>query len=288
MDTAYRAVGKALESGAERKSAASVEFDAAGDCQSPKGFELHGRPAGKLVVQPASFVGRSRFLQERNITVSTGDPRDVTPIPLFLSGNVRCRKCKSCRKYRARLWARRAHQEFNASQRTWFVTLTLRPDRAFQYFELAREHVFVGGSDLDTLNSDQQFAEWCRAIGKELTLMLKRLRKNTRSDIRYIFVYERHKSGTPHIHGLVHESPGSNPVVKRAIEGAWHDGFSSAKLVDKRAVGYVTKYLSKDATTRIRASVHYGERNAKDASHLSPVHVRKTKANTLKEPVSVE
>jgi hypothetical protein len=122
--------------------------------------------------------------------------------------------------------------------------------------------VWSGGTDLDTLDSAEQFAEWCRAIGKELQLTMKRLRKNTGGYVRYLFVFERHLSGTPHIHGLIHESPGSNAVVKRAIESSWHDGFSSCRLVDKAGIGYVTKYLAKDFRARLRASIRYGGWNA--------------------------
>jgi len=61
------------------------------------------------------------------------------------------------------------------------------------------------------------------------------------------------------MHVLVHEALGK--VTKRELEASWRSGFSHWRLVpvgDTRAAAYVTKYLTKSALTRVRASQRYG------------------------------
>ena len=49
-------------------------------------------------------------------------------------------------------------------------------------------------------------------------------------------------------------------MTKRILEDAWKLGFTSFKLVEPASstASYVTKYLTKSALARVRASVHYG------------------------------
>lgn len=95
-------------------------------------------------------------------------------------------------------------------------------------------------------------------ITKELTLWLKRVRKQSAASIRYLLVCEAHKSGLPHYHILVHQV-GEVPVLKKHLED-WPHGFTQWKLVNDltSTSGYVTKYLLKEARARLRASVRYG------------------------------
>jgi hypothetical protein len=70
-------------------------------------------------------------------------------------------------------------------------------------------------------------------------------------------VAERHKTGAPHLHVLVHEvSP--VPVRWADLSGCWHWGFSKWNPADAKAVGYVVKYLTKQVDARVRASLRYG------------------------------
>lgn len=79
-----------------------------------------------------------------------------------------------------------------------------------------------------------------------------------KAPFRFLAVFERHKDGFPHLHLLIHEQ--GQPLTKSAIQAEWRLGFSQCKLVDQgpKAAFYVAKYLGKDAATRIRASVRYG------------------------------
>ena len=242
----------ALDAGGRRKTATSFEWDVAGKCEKPVPVELVGRPSAPLIV-----VGRN-IANAKTVVVSPSKP-----VPLFIDLQVPCRKCGPCLKNRANYWRTRAASEIKISARTWFVTLTLRPDRTFYYLELMRHNALARGIDADREDSNSRFRRHCQEIGRELTMFLKRVRKNSRAKLRYCAVFEPHKSGDPHIHVLIHEVIGNNPVTKRVIQDAWHDGFSTCKLVnlgdEMKSAAYATKYITKDASTRIRASQRYGE-----------------------------
>ena len=125
-----------------------------------------------------------------------------------------------------------------------------------------------------TLSPQEQYRALCEAqihgasdakrrlstIKRWLTLALKRLRANTGARIRFLAVFENHKSQLPHLHVLIHEYSGT--VTARNIQACWPHGFSKAKLVQddnpRRAAFYVCKYLLKSSLTRVRASLRYG------------------------------
>lgn len=179
--------------------------------------------------------------------------------PVAQEMTVRCRKCPDCLRHRARLWAARAADEIKVSQRTWFATLTLRPDRALQARYAA--HARLDEPQGRCNDEGKLFAEMARFVAPELTLFLKRIRKNSSAKLRYLLVCEAHKSGIPHWHALIHEN-GSDPVTKRQLDEAWRWGFAKFKLIDgdeSTAPYYVSKYLSKSALTRVRASKSYGD-----------------------------
>lgn len=259
IERQYSTIGKLLEHGAKRTSAASFAFDAAGKCANPKYIEVRGAPSGAFGVVPVKFAddaGR-RVFHDKTIVVDG----PFSQGPLYLDGRVRCRKCGWCKQQRAKDWTLRASTEIKVSVRTWFATLTLRPDRAHYFLECARERRFRAGVDLDADKADERFRQWCHEIGKELQLFMKRVRKNSAADLRHLFVFEPHKSGYPHVHGFIHECSRENSVTKRTLEKAWHLGHSKFRLVQHdaaRPAYYITKYLTKDLSAKPRASVHYG------------------------------
>lgn len=110
-------------------------------------------------------------------------------------------------------------------------------------------------------NCDARFRAVTDQVYREVQKMWKRLRKAGAS-FTYITVFERHKSGLPHVHFLLHEQ--GEPVLKRTIQQQWPHGFSSVKLVSSKrgksleaACWYVAKYLSKSMLARVRASQRY-------------------------------
>lgn len=156
--------------------------------------------------------------------------------------------------------------------RTWFLTLTLRPEEHFRMATQARHRLAGSGVDFDRLSLDRQFEERHREVNREITLYLKRVRKESGRKFRYFLVAERHRSGLPHYHALVHETALDGPIRAATLKSQWRLGFSQCKLVaetgDGRAASYVAKYLSKDALARVRASAGYGQQHQKTASAI--------------------
>lgn len=174
--------------------------------------------------------------------------------------------CDCCRRLKAALWTARAEAEVTTGPRNWFGTLTLSPAMHYQIVTRCRVRLRSGGTDFDSLSESEQFAERMTEIGREVTLWLKRIRKESGATLKYLLVAEAHKSGLPHLHVLMHEQEGSVPVRYRTLSTQWKLGFSKFNLVDgKKAARYVCKYISKDAMARVRASLRYGQQAASTA-----------------------
>ena len=217
----------------------TVVWDVASNCLSPVVVEMHGRAS------------------EGNIKMT-----NVTPTcnrPNFAELTVPCRKCANCLRRKANNWRLRALSEFHSANRTWFSTLTVSPTSLIHLLSSCRVRLGRAGTDLEALSVQDQFLELEREGFAHVQKWLKRLRKNDpESAIRYLAVTERHKSGVPHWHVLLHET--AKPLsYDRSLKGSWRLGFDSYRLVsDARAAGYVTKYLAKSIEARVRASSRYG------------------------------
>ena len=185
-------------------------------------------------------------------------------------------------------WARRAIRAADqASGRTWFGTLTLNQDAPAEIDRRAR--LASPDPNADWWDDVRPASYFCRKRNKvvhvkghicdhrfglirdQLVLEMRRywarLRKaGHRFD--YFLVFERHKSGEPHMHVLVHEA--GDPIRKRVLQDNWALGFTNFKLVGsaKRQVApndaafYVAKYLSKSTQARQIASKGYGNKCA--------------------------
>lgn len=116
------------------------------------------------------------------------------------------------------------------------------------------------------LSSAQVFEELCREFGAELTLYLKRLRKNTKAKFRYLLVAEKHKSGLPHFHALIHEEE-EGGLLHAQLTSTWKLGFTKFKVVNAvQTAWYVAKYLAKSSEARVRASRCYGQSQGQEMS----------------------
>lgn len=212
----------------------TVEWDVARDCLNPAFVVLHGRPENAQVV---TRTNPSRFVEMW----------------------VACRKCERCLRRRSAMWRLRAQAEWRLAARTWLATMTLRPDAYVQCLSLARRRLDRGGTDFDGLTPHDQFCALENEGYSNVQLWLKRLRKNTGSPIKYLSVSERHKSGVPHWHLLIHEQSEDKPIRHKDLSGSWQLGFDDYRLVaDAKAAAYVSKYLSKTFSARVRASARYG------------------------------
>lgn len=268
---------RALSGGAAWTGRTTLRWNVGGDCEAPVTRELHSRPSpaqdfwmhpkvrkhlrdhgiqnhdGAQLVGAIMGVG----LSSRTITVS----RDM-PTPFVLTMEVRCRKCSRCLRRRRRMWAQRATLETRASVRTWFGTLTLRPEEHTKVLYAARQRMTRQGIDYERLQPGEQFSLMHFEISKMLTKYLKRVRKNAGgAPLRFLMVAEAHESGLPHYHMLIHEKDPLRPVRKTVLDDAYHAGFCKWRLVpalDPRAASYACKYLAKDNRARVRASLSYG------------------------------
>lgn len=191
---------------------------------------------------------------------------------------VRCRRCKPCLRARMGFWVhhatRMAERTEAEGRRTWFGTLTLSPSAQRSTLDLALQK-WLTETDLpssaipdwwDEPSCDYRFAIHRTALVREVQLYMKRLRK-AGHQFKYFVVFERHKSGLPHIHWLLHET--GDPIRKSALQAQWSLGFTQVKLVGgyckkrKRklspvfAAHYVAKYLAKEFQSRQLVSINY-------------------------------
>lgn len=239
--------------------------DLSGNCQSPVMVCLTGLRSQEL--------GWLQMLTDATAWPGTdfapgvgwiGDPPDVSMERYGGVRNVdiavRCRKCPACLKARAALWRGRMVAETASANRTWFITLTVDPARQSYCRNVARAAIAEQGLIWDRLEPDDRFNQQCKPLVAEFQRFMKRLRKRSGASVRYCLVVERHKSGDPHLHLLLHEREG---VARwRDIDAAWAWGFHKSNLVQaedaRAAANYAAKYLTKSAANRIRASRHYG------------------------------
>jgi len=194
---------------------------------------------------------------------------------------VRCRKCLPCRKFRQRYWQQKALQEVRACMarpgcRVWFFSGTYAPSQHQHARNLARANTALEGTDFDVLTAREQFGEVMRAFYQpECSKFLKRLRKTM--SFRYLGVGEPHSAGADspsgggnagelHWHYLLIETDPDRPIRWDAFAERWegHRGghFRLKRVADdslEKTVWYVTKYISKEIFTRIRASQGFGD-----------------------------
>lgn len=289
LETGHRLAVRALCEGGDRQSLVRYTWDVSGGCLAPVYRELHVRPSPphrrrtterEAVLHPdvlavlRAFPGATiervdvaAFKPTRFIVVRRGE----TAIPVTIEMQVRCRRCEDCLRRRAAKWWFAAKAETASSARTWFGTLTLSPEWHMRSKLLACERLKVrAGIDFEALAPEDQFKERHAEIGKLITLWLKRVRKQSEAALRYLLVAEAHKSGLPHYHCLVHETFRDRPVRKSTLERQWSYGYTAWRLVDPAAAGYVTKYLSKSALARVRASKGYGTASPDPAARVLP------------------
>lgn len=160
---------------------------------------------------------------------------------------VKCRKCTNCLKLRASEWRMRAKAETLLSSRTWMCTYTVAPGHRFNLKLLSERNC---GSEKKILKYLQEY----------FTRYMKRVREEAGIPLRLVQVAELHKDGFPHLHALIHER--GYPVTKRLLQKHWRIGFTEVHLVKgdpNKAAAYVAKYISKDARSRVRSSLKYGD-----------------------------
>lgn len=239
---------RAMNGGAKRTSLNRLEWACHGNCENPWFTECYSRPR-------THEASGDPWRPDKHFVFKGG------AMPMCVVISTRCRKCEKCRTARSNEWRYRVREELRRAGRSWFGTLTLSPQAHYRILSLARAHAAATAVPWNTLTDEERFRRVALTSLKEVTLYTKRVRKQAKVPLRFITVTERHKSGLPHFHMLVHEVE-LKPVTHRILSGQWHLGFEKWRLVpheDLNSARYICKYISKDAQTRIRASQHYGK-----------------------------
>jgi hypothetical protein len=236
---------RALNEGGKNTSMLSTEWNIAGSCDNPMPVELNGRMYSEF---SRGNDGEWDFLKGQRVVAG------ALPHALFLK--VPCRKCASCRNFKAMIWRARMQDEIDCAPRTWFCTFTLNPESQYELKIETAARLRNGGTDYWSLPWEDRKKEFEKTVVRHMTLYIKRLRKKAK--LRYAYVLERHKSGIPHVHAIIHEMDAR--MLKYAnVSSTWKLGFEKCKLIDEsdEAAQYIAKYIAKDGT-RMRASFRYG------------------------------
>lgn len=267
LGTLRRIAARAVQNGATIHSPRRIEWNIAGRCEAPTTRELFAR---------------------REPTPLNKDPQsDVMSVTL----HTRCRKCAPCRAYRKERWRSRIGAEISSAPRSWFVTLTFDPTTHLEAELRVRNYTDHEGRTWFSLSDDERFALYEARLYRHLQLYLKRLRKKWSwhhgewvhvqpkkrlqgprrkrklrrgNAFRYVVVSEMHSErleGFAHYHLLMHETDWIRPVKYKWLDKMW-PWIADASLVKEperpRAHWYVTKYLTKQCPSKIRASFAYG------------------------------
>lgn len=233
----------------------------AGNCSRPIDRELRGVQA--LLPKQLAAIRDDPFVDYADGYgwLPGREPRPAPPATHTVVVRVRCRKCPECLDQKRRQWTARGIQEVRQSPRTWFGTLTVAPE--YRFWAKARAEATCEQRRSErwpALSPSEQTKALAAILMPEVTRWLKRVRKQSKARFRYLLVCEAHADGFPHFHLLLHEL--DQQVSKRLLEAQWKYGFSNWRLIppgEVRQVGYVCKYLTKSAQTRIRASRNYGQ-----------------------------
>jgi hypothetical protein len=230
---------EALATGADRPTFLTIRKDVAGNCTDPIYRE---------------YTGAEQITRSRDFARTTRRGPQMT-----IEFDVRCRVCQNCLKARAAHWRYLCQNELAAAPRSWFVTLTFRPEEHYRVRCAVDLRLLQRGTSMSQASESERFRLLAAECGKEITRYIKRLRK-AGARVRYCLVAEAHKSGLPHFHMLLHEVSEDHPVRHKLLADQWGAGFINAKLCNSedRVAFYVTKYLTKSARARIRASEGYG------------------------------
>lgn len=252
-DRASRLFAKSLQHGAQRTGLLSSRWDMSGDCRNTYWMAYIGRPGRAADGSGVDGDGMFTFVGGRStIHVDIG---------------TRCRRCDKCLRHRKLRWRYRIREEVRRAARNWWGTLTLAPANHYRVMVEARRKAENSSVTWETLSDEERFKRISDTSLKEVTKYLKRVRKASGHPLRYVLVTERHKSGLPHFHLILHEQE-LRPIPHRILSGQWNGknfalGFEKWRLIpfddEERHVGYVSKYISKGLSAKVRASQRYGE-----------------------------
>lgn len=251
--------------GSTPKGERAFEWDVSGACTAPRPLDRTGR---------------------------TWVDKDLGPT-MTARLHVRCRRCEECARYRYMAWRERAMASAEFATRTWFITLTMRPEAHRRFERLCRDWLIARATIpgvrhwRDKMSQLEKYHHLARFEYREVQKYLKRLRRGgARFD--FMCVSEMHEGkkkvavrygvrhglnkGRPHFHLLLHERHVNTCVIPSVLQREWgtvSDGLGNAEFDQARDVmatsSYVAKYITKDAGAVVRASLHFGDRDYLEA-----------------------
>lgn len=249
VETLQRIFVDALENeGFDRYGNRRAVYDVSQGCENPISVTKWSRATGRF----------ARLVVDQDDNV-----RLARPIPVIeINFKTPCRRCRECLRRKSRYWRARCITEIEHSERTWFGTLTTSPEQDFRVDLIASTRC----ANFESQPPARQFGERSKVLGAEATKWLKRIRKESGHQFRYLLVTEVHdsertsaeKRGRPHLHVALHENAGQ-PLRKAMLERQWTWGNSHFRLTKgDEAAWYISKYISKASDARTRASLGYG------------------------------
>lgn len=141
-----------------------------------------------------------------------------------------CGKCYECQSKRAVEWSLRARHEISMHDENCFLTLTYDDENLPSYL----------------------------IVKSEFQKFMKRLRKKTKTKLRYMVSHEYgSKSGRPHHHAIIFgynppnqkflkDSPSGEPLFTSSeIENLWDKGFHSIGTANEKTAYYIASYSLK-------------------------------------------
>jgi hypothetical protein len=237
------------------------------ECPEATGKHVAWNIAGRCV-RPVDMVHIGRDSHEYSLAgLRAGTLSSAWQDNRMLRLRVPCRQCDDCLRKRRTKWGRGAVSEFRTSSRSWFGTLTFRPEFRYRLKAAVAMRLLAEGRRLEELEPVEQFRELCKEAGPLVTRFLDRLRngpgrkdgEQQRIQFRYLLTVEPHADWFPHYHILIHEISDLMPIRENFLSAQWTHGHCKWRLVkDDRAAKYVAKYLGKFSMARVRASKEYG------------------------------
>ena len=209
----------ALERGATLASPWVVKARKVRTCSDPRTVTVAGRPGGEMrrvwkhgneYSASSPLWWKTQNVTQKHVTIAPG-----TEQPIWVDMEVRCRKCPGCLRERQREWTARMVQETEWSSRTWMITLTMSAHS--HYMTLTNELARMAARKIPADEIDE-FKARAAGFGREITLWLKRVRKETGAPLSYCSVFEKHESGLPHAHLLLHEHSLAQPAQPLALQ----------------------------------------------------------------------
>lgn len=143
----------------------------------------------------------------------------ATPFP--------CGRCLPCRINRARVWTHRLLLEQLDHEYSYFITLTY---------------------------DNEHLPKPPNVRPREITLFMKRIRKNDINPVRYFAVGEYGSiSDRPHYHLIMYSN---TPISSEMVEKAWNQGFVYVGDLTKDSARYITGYCVKKLTKKENPKLH--------------------------------